>query len=163
MSTALDNEPNAEATDFAYVESLLVMGRDLGERLAGVLEQERTALVQRDIEKLRAVLQEKDQIVALLGRIERSQDNLGGLDSAALTQAHFTAEQLERLKQLQHEVRRQISACRDQNHVNGRLVQRARQSVNEVLQVITGTAPAETYSSQGTSAGVSAGRIIGKA
>ena len=163
MSTALDNEPNAEATDFAYVESLLVMGRDLGERLAGVLEQERTALVQRDIEKLRAVLQEKDQIVALLGRIERSQDNLGGLDSAALTQAHFTAEQLGQLQQLQHEVRRQISACRDQNHVNGRLVQRARRSVNEVLQVITGTTPPETYSSQGTSEGVSAGRIIGKA
>ena len=163
MSTALDNEPNAEATDFAYVESLLVVGRDLGERLAGVLEQERTALVQRDMEQLRAVLQEKDQIVALLGRIERSQDNLGGLDSAALTQAHFTAEQLGQLQQLQHEVRRQISACRDQNHVNGRLVQRARQSVNEVLQVITGTTPPETYSSQGTSEGVSAGRIIGKA
>ena len=163
MSTALNNEPNAEATDFAYVESLLVVGRDLGERLAGVLEQERTALVQRDMEQLRAVLQEKDQIVALLGRIERSQDNLGGLDSAALTQAHFTAEQLGQLQQLQHEVRRQISACRDQNHVNGRLVQRARQSVNEVLQVITGTTPPETYSSQGTSEGVSAGRIIGKA
>ena len=160
-------ETTSDATDFAFVEALLDTARDLAQRLAEVLDQERAALIHRDMEQLRSVLQEKDQLVTLLGRVEHSHDNFGGVADSPLAdvcaQPHFTVAQHQRLSAAQQELRRQISACRDQNHVNGRLVQRARQSVTEVLQIITGSSPAEMYTASGAADAGGEGRTIAKA
>lgn len=150
----------ADATDFSFVESLLSTAGELTQRLAVVLEQERDALVQRDMTALHTVIAEKDQIIGMLARVERSRD---AMVEDALRQPHFSLQQRERLTTLQHDIRRQISACRDQNQVNGRLVQRARHSVAEILQVITGNDRAETYTANGSPDAPAGGRSIGKA
>ena len=158
-------ETEIAAPEFGYVESLLVTARDLAQRLAQVLELERVALVTRDMEGLRSLLQEKDQLITLLGRVEDSHATPGAgySQTGASVQSHFSAAQRERLALIQDELRCQLSACRDQNHVNGRLVQRARQSVAEVLQVITGSAPAQMYTASGAAESGSDGRTIAKA
>ena len=159
------NRPNSDQAppDLAFVETLLESARDLTQRLAQVLDLERAALVQRDMEQLREVLREKDQLITLLARVETGQLDLDQLLAGATGRFPATADQRERLSRLQQELRRQVSACRDQNHVNGRLVQRAQQSVAEVLQVITGSAAPQTYTATGAADASSDLRTIAKA
>ena len=148
-----------EDFDGSFSESMLQAASELAHRLVTTLATEREALAKRDLARLRATIDEKDKLVEMLAQLERSR----GLLLTPEQLASLDEPTQVRLTDLQNELRAQLLRCQETNAVNGRMVQRARVAVDEVLATLTGEHRSSTYGASGNSDGHSGSRTIGRA
>lgn len=149
---------STEGFDPSFTESMLGTAVELAGQLSRVLARERDTLTRRDLEQLRAAVEEKDRLIEMLAQLDRSRalsynaDDVAGLDAPTRT----------RLESLRGELRNTLVRCQETNQINARLVHRARQAVDEVLATITGEHRHSTYGARGGETGAST-RVIGRA
>ncbi len=148
-----------ERPDVSYYESMLEAADELAERLVLTMASEREQLAKRNLDKLLATVEEKAQLIAMLAHFEGS----GALRSNKLDLTGVDEATRERIGTLQARLRNKLVRCHETNQINGRLVQRAQQSLDEVLAILTGEHRTNTYGASGSSEGKSTSRVIGRA
>ena len=145
--------------DVSYYESMLEAADELAERLVLIMASEREQLAKRNLEKLLATVEEKEQLLAMLAHFEGS----GALQLNKLDLTEVDAPTRDRLAMLQARLRNRLVHCHETNQINGRLVHRAQQSLDEVLAILTGEHRSSTYGSSGSSLATTTSRVIGRA
>ncbi len=145
--------------DVSYYESMLEAAAALAERLVLTIASEREQLAKRNLEKLLATVEEKEQLIGMLAHFDGS----GALQSNNLDLTDIDEATRERIGTLQTSLRNKLVRCHETNQINGRLVQRAQQSLDEVLAILTGEHRTNTYGASGSSQGKAASRVIGRA
>ncbi len=128
------------------------------QRLADSLERERAALEARDGEALERVVAEKDRILdqtsrlhqrraALLQRCGFSNDEEGLQDCMAQCSPNLSRE----LAPLWRKLRARMEWCRDQNLVNGRILEQNMRCIRQTLSILRDCPqPLELYGPEGT-------------
>lgn len=105
------------------------------------LNEEREALVSRDLPALHLAVEEKRRLVERLEGLDGDQHRLVRTESDAGDQAGRVLRQ--RLGQL-------IAECHVQNRINGTIILRSRQSIAEMTRLLTGEPAGMTYGTDGT-------------
>ena len=153
------NASDSDRLDVSYYESMLEAADELAERLVLAMASEREQLTKRNLEKLLATVEEKEQLIGMLAHFEGS----GALQPNRLDLSEVDEVTRERLGTLQARLRNKLVRCHETNQINGRLVQRAQQSLDEVLAILTGEYRTNTYGASGSSQGRASSRVIGRA
>lgn len=136
---------------------LLAQDIDTAEQVFTLLEQELTALNQRDLETLQSLLKQKQPLLAklelhstarskLLTEHQFSADFIG-LSAFAASSA-IGAQLLDKSTQLNS----LIEQCQAANLRNGRLIRSNQTSVNSMLNIIRGTDSPSLYDKTGSAA-----------
>ncbi|NLY14035.1 MAG: flagellar protein FlgN [Gammaproteobacteria bacterium] len=143
-------------TDQRILE-LLLSDIDTAQQLLDILEQEFSALSERDLNTLQALLAQKQPALRLLEQhsTERSQlllqHNMTA-DQQGLT--HFAAQSALGAQLLDHSatLNTLIEQCQHANMRNGRLIRSNQISVNSMLNIIRGTDAPTLYDNKGNAA-----------
>ena len=154
-----DFSDDGDRLDVSYYESMLEAADELADRLVLTMASEREQLGKRNLDKLLATVEEKEQLIGMLAHFEGS----GALQSNKLDLTDVDEATRERIGTLQARLRNKLVRCHETNQINGRLVQRAQQSLDEVLTILTGEHRTNTYGASGSSQGKATSRVIGRA
>lgn len=126
-----------------FVGQMLANDTQTIEQLRQVLLSEREALEQRNQEALPPLIEAKNQAMAALG--EHALLRQGWLDAAGLSHDHqgwqqwLAQDPTTRAQQAQwRELAKQFEACRELNEINGKIIQRAQQTVGQLLNLMRG-------------------------
>lgn len=130
-------------------------------RLGESLEQERTALEARQSEALEQAVMKKQQMLeqtarlhqrraALLQQYGFSNDEAGLQSCVAQCNPNLSRE----LEPLWQDLRARMEQCRDQNLVNGQILELNMRCIRQTLSILRdGSQPLELYGPEGTTSG----------
>ncbi len=144
------------------------------EQLLALLEQERKALGERDMETIEGLLQQKAEKLSILEasaqvRTDWSKNYLSAnsKDQQALKQAwQKILEQLDhpQLQQLWERLKELQLACKTANEVNGKILARNQKTFSRLLEIVRGqTATPKLYSAAGKSTASHISHKVGEA
>ncbi len=126
-----------------FVHQMMVDDSQTIEQLRQILLREREALEQRDHEALPPLIDAKSQAMAALG--EHALQRQSWLDASGFSHDHQGwQEWLEQhpdthAQQAQWQtLAEQFEACRELNEINGKIIQRAQQTVGQLLNLLRG-------------------------
>jgi len=115
------------------------------ERLDQALSEERSVLGQRDVERLATVVKHKCELLDALERNSKERRGLLASHNVAPTEAGFKqylatlpAAIAGTLETHWNNVELKLEQCRDANLVNGKILQRSRQQVQALLEIMRG-------------------------
>lgn len=132
---------------------------ELSSALADLLETEREALVERDLEALRRVTEDKLRLCAGMDRQlqkmgpEPLSQRLGALPESSRA----------KLEPLHRTLLTEAARSRDSNAVNGKIIRRSQQSVRELLNLMSGTDTDLLYGEHGQARAKGQGAAIARA
>ncbi len=140
-------------------------------RLQHSLHRERKALENRQLGVLEEAVKEKDSALAEAAELHRQRANLLRLHGFSNDEAGVRhcieqcAPSLTReLKPLWRRLHDLIRDCRDQNMINGKILELNRQSLRQTLEILTrGAGAVELYTPQGVSTQRSGSQPLAKA
>ncbi|WP_123637587.1 flagella synthesis protein FlgN [Marinimicrobium koreense] len=151
--TEANMTPSAES-----VSQMLAHDAQAIEELSQVLLQEREALEQRDLDALPPLIDAKNRLMAALG--EHALQRQSWLDAATLPHnhegwqkwLHQRPDTRGQAPQWQ-ELAEHFEACRALNDINGKIIQRSRQTVGTLLDLLRGQSNdgPSLYNAQGRS------------
>ncbi len=126
-----------------------------------VLRQETQILAARDLDALGEICELKAHITHTIRTLEH--DLAASVVQPSHAQPSDSAESWltrriaaepqatrQKLEPLHTELRLVMVECREQNAVNGKIVHRSQQSMQELMKIVNGTAGDSLYTSQGT-------------
>ncbi len=153
-----------------FVSQMLAQDTQTIEQLRQILLNEREALERRDHEALPPLIEAKNQTMAALG--EHALQRQSWLDAAGLEHNHQGWQQWlqqhpdTQAQQAQWEqLAAEFEACRELNDVNGKVIQRAQQTIGQLLNLLRGqnNDGPSLYNAQGRSGSQSGSQTLGKA
>ncbi len=140
------------ATSFSrQFSELLERQFELAEALSGLLKEEQQVLGRHDAEALTRLAEHK---LSLSRQLEQQTDLLAQLlsknglrlDRSGIQQCLNTPE----LEMRWHGLQELLAACRDNNHVNGNIIEVGKHTTHKLLAILTGDSGAtELYGSAG--------------
>jgi len=163
------NTPNAAALTQHLQQDIQAC-----ETLLQLLEQERTALSERDLESMEAIIEKKATCLSLLEQSAKNRTawsqqfvTSDAQDQQAVSEAWQTllqqtnqqqlVDQWQQLKTLQ-------SACKKANEVNGKILARNQKTFGRLLEIVRGqTASPSLYSTAGKATSSHISHKIGEA
>lgn len=133
--------------------------RELSAALAELLEKEQRALIDRDLDGLHRITDEKLQIC---GQMERVLQEMG---PEPLTERLAALPEASRakLEPLHRSLLAEAARSRDSNAVNGKIIRRSQQSVRELLNLMSGTDTDLLYGEHGQARAKGQGAAIARA
>lgn len=140
---------------------------DLG-ALHSVLDQEKNTLTTRNTQKINKLAEHKSQLVAQLESRSKLKATLMAKSGMGIRPGHVEEKLSELhdqdLMQLWKESRDKLSACQEQNSVNGSIISQSRQRVSKLMTIIRGQHKTPNlYGQQGKSQSFNSSHRIGKA
>jgi len=140
------------STSFSQQFSRLLDNQlELAEALAGLLREEQAVLGHRDTQALTQLAERK---LVLSGQLEQQTGMLAKLlsenglrlDRSGIQQCLNTPE----LEKHWHNLQELLTGCRDDNHVNGNIIEVSKHTTQKMLRLLTGDSDAtELYGSAG--------------
>lgn len=141
------------------IEDQIIILTGLSTQLVELLNAEKDALIDRDLEALTQLTHNKQQLCA---QIEQQLHEMGPepLSQRIAVLSETERRRLEPLHRTLVELARQTQ---DYNAVNGKIVRRSQQSVRELLNLMSGTDNGPLYGQQGHALGSAQGTAIARA
>ena len=141
------------------------------DKLAEVLEQERLALAEQQLERLKTLTQQKLELLAALERNTKTRLDYLKQQGVSADEAGFRrylaslAEPIAKpLSELWKQVEQQLEACKAANTVNGKVIQRSRQQAHSLLQLMRGPDNVgSVYNQTGNTASLAGNYALAKA
>ena len=137
--------------------------------LKNLLEQERAQLVARKREALPEIIEQKSRLLDILNlNTQRRQEVLqaSGLSANAagweefLVQNNAPAE----LRVKWQEITQEFASCQQLNTINGKMITRSQQTLNQLLNLLRGKVPSPSlYDAHGAKAQIASSYTIAKA
>ncbi len=131
-------------TDYA-LKPILAAELDASKALHTLLMQERTALIEADLDNINQTIAKKQTLIMQLEQLNRQREAMlqaagfpkdkDGLDAYIENQA---TDEREDLKQMVTAVREAAHACRDYNQINGGIVNVNRQYLQKAISILRG-------------------------
>ncbi len=131
-------------TDYA-LKPILAAELDASKALHALLMQERTALIEADLDNINQTIAKKQTLIMQLEQLNRQREAMlqaagfpkdkDGLDAYIENQA---PDEREDLKQMVTAVREAARACRDYNQINGGIVNVNRQYLQKAISILRG-------------------------
>ncbi len=121
------------------------------DQLEQILKQEFETLEQQDFDQLMALTSQKQKLVEQLDALEKQRQQLSAGHESFKDYLQQQVEAKDLRKQW-NIIRQKLQQCREQNEINGRLLQKKQQLSGEMLDLLSGkqnNAPA-TYEADGT-------------
>ena len=121
------------------------------EQLEQILRQEYETLNQQDFDQLMELTRQKQKLVEQLDNLDKQRQQLSSGHESFKSYLQSLSDGSQLTKQW-HVIRQKLKQCREQNEVNGRLLQKKQQLSAEMLNLLSGNkdaAPA-TYEADGT-------------
>jgi flagellar biosynthesis/type III secretory pathway chaperone len=118
-------------------------------QLRDTLEDERAALIARDLDHITSAADRKNALAAELKRLQAELSARG--------------RDLDKTDLLHNSVRSLLAECHEQNLVNGRIVRRSQQSVRELARILTGHEAEPLYDARGIERALPTGTSITEA
>jgi flagellar biosynthesis/type III secretory pathway chaperone len=128
-----------------FLEALIAQS----DTLLNSLTREYEALAVGDAETIATAAADKDRLGRTLEELQRELARL--LDGRSLRRAIAEAPESERTElELRHTLlKTQLTECRHRNAVNGKVVHRSRQSVAELIRILSGSDANAIYTASG--------------
>ena len=137
----------------ADLKSLLENIQNLSGTLHNCLRNENQALTGKDYQALLTVAEEKQQLIDRLNELDQQRERY-------CAEREFGAflnklDNSQQLSGIWEKVRQTVKQCRDQNEINGRLLQRQNRITRETMELLTGRTPSSdtTYGPNGMTKG----------
>ena len=130
------------------VEQLLQREIDCARKLVHTLDQEYASLMQRDVDRLEAIVSQKRDIVTELESLGQQRDALLTVTTTADPTIPFNGD--KRLSNLWDELKSLAQQCQDKNRVIGGIVEIGYRQSKQALDILHGvTANSELYDRSG--------------
>mgnify|MGYP001317998324 CR=1 FL=1 len=164
-----DQEP-ANSPDLV-MQALIGADLQCTSDLDDLLQQERTALRDRNVEQLTQLLDRKSELLSNLQQNSQQRSEVlkrtGFSVDAEGMGAFFTAQQPEtanRCREQWSQLEKQLERCNFLNEVNAKIAHRSQLTTNHILGILTGASQSlELYSAHGTSSDSKEKQSIAKA
>lgn len=121
-----------------------------------LLTQESKAILSRDTTKMGSLLDKKTHLLSKLEQLDKQRQNFFEKTSGKTYNkqefAHFIKQQLSQtLVAIWKEVKNQLSECKKQNEINGRVISIRKENTEQILQILLGRpgSTPQTYSHLG--------------
>lgn len=121
------------------------------EQLEQILKQEYDVLNQQDFDQLMDLTRQKQKLLEQLDSLDKQRQQLSA-DHESFKACLQALSDGDSLKKQWNVIRQKLRQCREQNEVNGRLLQKKQQLSAEMLKLLSGNkdiSPA-TYEADGT-------------
>ena len=121
-----------------------------------LLTLENEAILSRVTSKMGSLLDKKTHLLSKLEQLDKQRQNFFELTSGKTYDmqkfSHFIKQQVSRtLVSIWQEVKHQLSECKKQNEINGRVISIHKENTEQILQILLGRPnnTAQTYSHLG--------------
>jgi flagella synthesis protein FlgN len=132
-------------TSFKPLQSILQTEQQLSEQLLAIMMAERDALINSDIDTINAMSEKKQPLVLQLEQLGRQRDAI--LQAEGFTAdkeglsayiSNQTPQDAERLASMIENLKITARKCRENNHINGGIVNVNRQHLQRAMNIFRG-------------------------
>lgn len=167
-SRPIDANGAGAAPDAAAIAQQITSDINACQALLQLMDAERDALQERDVERLGAVIEEKVQYLSHLEQsaIKRSQWASRAQTADADSGWHQLLHDLKEpeLNQQWEQLKELMIECRRENETNGKILARNQNTVGRLLNIMRGQTDAPSlYSAKGSKTGGSSSHLFGEA
>lgn len=159
------------AQGVAALNDVLTGQRELYRRLLGLASQEQDAIVSGDVERLTALVEQKEELLDHLRAMETERmtalvaiEMATGIDAEAATisaiAAQLPAPAAESLHRAGRELRAEAVALEEAHAVNARLLRNSRSLIDRWVHYLKSVLAGSLYTNDGGTQAVSGGRTL---
>ncbi|MCW8931224.1 MAG: flagellar protein FlgN [Gammaproteobacteria bacterium] len=126
------------------------------EQVIQLLKTENTAIVERDIQVIDHLLDKKLMLLSKLEQLDKQRqhifEQLSGISYSNNNFSHFMKQHpSQEIQQIWQQVKAKLPECKQQNEINGRMINIRKDNTDQVLQILSGRPQnnPQTYSNLG--------------